>query len=140
MFSSVWKIWISDTLHTYVWQLCATMMSWVGCLLPDSDLFILFAENSQILHNISAIPHSLNFHVSGCPESVSEQPTQLIIAAHNCHNVHFQYPPNISDTLFCIELVSSSSYLVNFRYISTFLKPYSVLICFILFFDTLWNP
>ena len=52
-------------------------MSWVGCLLKDSELFILFAENSQIL----------NFHLSGSTTSVSKQPTQLIIAAHNCHNV-----------------------------------------------------
>ena len=29
-----------------LWQLCAAMMSWVGCLLKDSELFILFAENS----------------------------------------------------------------------------------------------
>ena len=27
-------------------------MSWVGCLLKDSELFILFAENSQILLKI----------------------------------------------------------------------------------------
>ena len=29
--------------------------------------------------------HSLNFHLSGSPGSVSKQPTQLIIAAHNGH-------------------------------------------------------
>ena len=29
--------------------------------------------------------HSLNFHLSGGTLSVSKQPTQLIIAAHNCH-------------------------------------------------------
>ena len=33
----------------------SSTMSWVGCLLPDSELFILFAENSQILHKISVI-------------------------------------------------------------------------------------
>ena len=27
-------------------------MSWVGCLLKDSELFILFAENSQIILKI----------------------------------------------------------------------------------------
>ena len=37
------------------------MMSWVGCLLNDSELFILFAENSQILLNISVIPILLTF-------------------------------------------------------------------------------
>ena len=31
-------------------------MSWVGCLLKDSELFILFAENSQNLLKISVIP------------------------------------------------------------------------------------
>ena len=31
-------------------------VSWVGCLLIDSALFILFAENSQILLKISVIP------------------------------------------------------------------------------------
>ena len=29
--------------------------------------------------------HSLNFHLSGSPGSVSKQPTQLIVEAHNCH-------------------------------------------------------
>ena len=38
-----------------VWQLCTAMMSWVGCLLPDSELFILFAGNSQILLKVSVI-------------------------------------------------------------------------------------
>ena len=32
------------------------MMSQVGCLLKDSELFILFAGNSQILVKISVIP------------------------------------------------------------------------------------
>ena len=32
------------------------MMSWVGCLVKDSEHFILFAENSQILLEISVIP------------------------------------------------------------------------------------
>ena len=30
--------------------------------------------------------HSLNLHLTGRTESVSKQLTQLIIAAHNCHN------------------------------------------------------
>ena len=33
----------------------SSTMSWVGCLLKDSKLFILFAENSQILLKISVI-------------------------------------------------------------------------------------
>ena len=36
-------------------------MSWVGYLLKDSELFILFAENSQILLKISVIPILLTF-------------------------------------------------------------------------------
>ena len=39
------------------------MMSWVGYLLKESKLFILFAENSQILLKIS----------------VSKEPTELIV-------------------------------------------------------------
>ena len=47
----------------------ATMMSWVqvwiDCLLTDSEVFILFAENSQILLKISIILIlDLNFHAS----------------------------------------------------------------------------
>ena len=37
------------------------MMSWVGYLLKNLDLYILFAENSQILLKISAIPIFLTF-------------------------------------------------------------------------------
>ena len=39
----------------------SSMTSWVGCLLKDSDLFILFAENSQIHVKISVIPILLTF-------------------------------------------------------------------------------
>ena len=31
----------------------SSTMSWVDCLIPDAELFILFAENSQILLKIS---------------------------------------------------------------------------------------
>ena len=44
------------------------MMSLVGYLLKDLDFF--------------------NFHLSGSALSVSKQPIQLIIAAHNCHIGH----------------------------------------------------
>ena len=37
------------------------MMSWIDYLLLDSELFILFAENSQIFIKISAIPTLLTF-------------------------------------------------------------------------------
>ena len=60
------------------------MMSWVDCLLKDLELFILFAENSQILLKISVIPILLTFIYLVCStSSVSKQPTQLIIAAHS---------------------------------------------------------
>ena len=36
-------------------------MTWVGCLLKDTELFIQFAENSQILLKISVIPILLTF-------------------------------------------------------------------------------
>ena len=36
-------------------------MSWVGCLLKDPELLILFAENSQVLLKISVIPIILTF-------------------------------------------------------------------------------
>ena len=39
----------------------SSTMSWVGSLLTNSELFILFAENSQILLNISIIPILLTF-------------------------------------------------------------------------------
>ena len=41
-------------------ELCF-MMSWVGCLLKDSDHFYLIAEKSQILLKISDIPILLTF-------------------------------------------------------------------------------
>ena len=37
------------------------MMSWVGCLVKDSECFVLFAENKQILLKISVIPILLTF-------------------------------------------------------------------------------
>ena len=39
----------------------SSIMSWVGCLLKDSELFILFEENSQILPKISDISILLPF-------------------------------------------------------------------------------
>ena len=41
-------------------------MSWVGCLLKDSEFFVLFTENSQILHKIFDTP-------------ILKQITQLIV-------------------------------------------------------------
>jgi hypothetical protein len=39
----------------------SSMMSRVGCVLPDSEFFILFAENSQMLLKISVITILLTF-------------------------------------------------------------------------------
>ena len=39
----------------------SSTMSWGGCLLNKSEIFILIAENSQILLKISAIPILLTF-------------------------------------------------------------------------------
>ena len=52
-------------------------MCWVGCLLKDSELFLLFAKNSQILLKISVIATLI--HLLCVTWSVSKQPT------HNCH-------------------------------------------------------
>ena len=67
-----WKIWLSSTPRapwgplTFVTIMChndelSLMMSWVGCLPKDSELFILFAGNSQIFLKISVIPILLTF-------------------------------------------------------------------------------
>ena len=64
----------------------SSMMSWIGCLLKDAELFILFAENSQILLKILVITILLTFIY--LVALVSKQPTQLIIAAHNCHTAY----------------------------------------------------
>ena len=55
------------------------MMSWDGCLLKDSELFILFAENSQILHKIFVIPILLTFIYLVALYLLVNQPTQLIV-------------------------------------------------------------
>ena len=58
--------WTEHELLTIVTIMCrndelSLTMSWVGCLLKDSELFILFAENSQILLKISVITILLSF-------------------------------------------------------------------------------
>ena len=72
----------------------SSTMSWVGRLLKDSEIFILFADNNQILLKISVIPILLTFvYLVFSTWFVSKQPTQLIIAAHNCHiNFHLKRP------------------------------------------------
>ena len=80
-----------------LWQVCANELnlsiSWVGSLLTDPELFILFSENSQIFLKFSLIPILLTFiYLVALNLLVNNQlnskSTQLIIAAHNCHK-HF---------------------------------------------------
>ena len=72
-------------------------MSSVGCLLTDSDMFILFTENSQILLKISVISILLTIKVAlnllvinqiNSSSNSNHRRTQLIIAAesirHKC--------------------------------------------------------
>jgi hypothetical protein len=75
------------------------MMSWVGCLLKDAELFILYAENSQILLKISVIPILLTFiylvafnllvnNQINSSSNSTHHLTQVIIAAYNCYTIH----------------------------------------------------
>ena len=84
------------------WQLCFphdelnSMMSWVGCLLKDSDPYL------QKIANF-CYSYYLNLHLSGSTYSDSKQPThcptQFIIAAHNCHIYTLYTYPIISNAL-----------------------------------------
>ena len=71
-------------------ELCLTVIS-VGCSLNDLELFILFAENSQICLKISVIPILLTFiYLVAQNLLVNNQLNSLsnsiiIIVAHNCH-------------------------------------------------------
>ena len=68
-----------------------------GCFLKHSELFILFAENSQIL-KISVIPILLTFiYLVALNLLNSKQSTQLIIAEHNCH-IPFVLQPAVAKT------------------------------------------
>ena len=63
-----WKLKVQgdEKLATYVIFMCrndelSSTMSWVSCLLKDSELLISFAEKSQILLKKSVIPILLTF-------------------------------------------------------------------------------
>ena len=61
-------------------------MSWDGCLLKDSELFILFAENSQILHKIFVIPILFTFiYLVALNLLVNKQLNSTSNSTHNCH-------------------------------------------------------
>ena len=69
----------------------SSTMSWVGWLLKDLELFILFEGNCQILLKISVIPIFLTFiYLVAQNLLVNNQLNSLsnsiiIIVAHNCH-------------------------------------------------------
>ena len=88
------KIWISR-MSSYVAGTSVTIMSpndelsstmnWVGCLLKDSELFILFAENSQILVKISVLPILLTFiYLVALNRLVNNQLNSLSSSTHHC--------------------------------------------------------
>ena len=83
----------SQNLESHVSQLSAAMMSWVGRLKKDSEHFILFAVNSQILLKISVIPILLTFMylvalylLNLDSKQPTHCPTQLINVADNWPN------------------------------------------------------
>ena len=86
-------------LRMYVTIMCrnyklSSTISWVG-----SEIFILFAENSQILFKISVISIPLTFiYMVALNLLVNNQlkskGTQLIIAAHDCQNTLCCAHPN----------------------------------------------
>ena len=78
-FSTLISNLIRDPKSIQVIQLSAAMMSWVGCLLKNSELFIWFAENSQILLKISVVRIFLTGLNLVALESVSKKRTQLIV-------------------------------------------------------------
>ena len=64
--AGAWQGFIKYITYVYVTMMCrndelSLTMSWVGCLLKDSELFVLFSENSQTLLKISVIPILLTF-------------------------------------------------------------------------------
>ena len=58
-------------------------MSWLGCLLKDSELLVLFAENSQIILKISVIPILLTFIYLVAPNLLKQRQTiTSVMAVH----------------------------------------------------------
>ena len=67
-----------------LWQLCAVMMSWVQRWVKlvvywHIQRFLSYLQKIAKSFSKFLLFHSLNFHVSGSPESVSKQTTELII-------------------------------------------------------------
>ena len=81
-------IWVYVICHL-LRQLSAAMMSWVGCLLKDSDIFILFAINSQIFLKISVILLTFMFQVALL---VNNQLNSLLRQIIDSHQSPIQIP------------------------------------------------
>ena len=62
----------------------SSSLSWLFTTRFGVFFYLIFRKQPNPSQNF-CYSHFLNFHVSGSTESVSKQPTQLIIAAHNCH-------------------------------------------------------
>ena len=63
----------------------SSTMSWVGCLLKDSELFILFAEISQIFLKISVITILLIFlYLVAIILLVNNHLNSLLNSTHHC--------------------------------------------------------
>ena len=84
-----------------MWQSCAAIMSWVGCLLTNlvlSDTWKLRGWNQQKFWE--GFGYLLQIRLKKSESSVGKQPTQLIIAAHNCHKCYpFRKYPTTEDIL-----------------------------------------
>ena len=71
--------------HAVVWQLCAAMMSWVGCILTDYVLPDKLKGKRMGITEILRWIWLFSAYKIKSSESFSKQLTQLIILAHNCH-------------------------------------------------------
>ena len=64
----------------FMWQLCAAMMSWVGCLITDSGLPGTYMKVKRIgIKEILRRIWLFSATKIKCSESDSKQPTQLIV-------------------------------------------------------------
>ena len=66
-------------------------MSWVGCLLPDSELFILYVENCLILLIFSVITILLTLmYLVALNLLVNNQLNSSLNSTHNCNWLHLK--------------------------------------------------
>ena len=80
-----WKLKKYIFARGHLYLISAAMMSWVGCLITEAELFILFAEDSQILLKISVIPILLTFmYLVALNLSVNNQFNSSSNSTHHC--------------------------------------------------------